>query len=141
MKARAEQKKSTETSDRDGYFSAYEEYSKVLRTWLVAYGVGGPVLLFTNERISTAVSNSPSAHWIAGPFLLGVALQVLLAVLNKNVMWTLYWGEAYPETQDGAWYQSAAWISYQFWIDMVIDAGCLALFGIASFLAFRVVLH
>jgi hypothetical protein len=97
MEVRAEQTKSTETSDRDGYFGAYEEYSKVVRTWLVAYGVGRPVLLFTNERISTAVANSPSAHWIAGLFLL--------------------------------------------WIDMVIDTGRLALFGIASFLAFRVVLH
>ena len=39
-------------TDIDGYFRAYEEYSKLIRTWLVAYGVGAPVLLFTNDRLA-----------------------------------------------------------------------------------------
>ncbi len=28
-----------------GSFAAYSEYNKTLRTWLVAFGIGGPALL------------------------------------------------------------------------------------------------
>lgn len=40
------------TTNAEHYFQAYAEYSKVLRTWLVAYGIGAPVLLLTNEPLA-----------------------------------------------------------------------------------------
>jgi len=77
----------------DGYLDAYGEHAKVLRTWLVAYGIGAPVLLVTNDAVSKAIRASGEAKFIAGCFLIGVAFQVLLATLNKASMWALYYGE------------------------------------------------
>jgi hypothetical protein len=127
-------------NEAEGYFRAYEGYSTVLRTWLVAYGIGAPVLLFTNDHLATAISRSPLRAVIAACFLSGVGLHVLLAAINKNVMWMLYWGEQWPELQERFWYKVSAWISYQFWIDMLVDVGCLLLFGWATLMACRVVL-
>jgi hypothetical protein len=62
----------------DSLINAYDEFAKTLRTWLVAYGIGGPVLLLTNETVRQAIAKSGAARCIAGTFLLGVGLQVLL---------------------------------------------------------------
>jgi hypothetical protein len=139
-KSKAAKTSKDDGDDSEGYFRAYEEYSKVLRTWLVAYGIGAPVLLFTNDHLAAAVSKSPYAVAIAASFLSGVGLQVLLAAVNKNVMWMLYWGEQWPKLQERFWHKISAWISYQFWMDMLVDVGCLLLFGWATLLAFRIVL-
>jgi hypothetical protein len=42
---------------RDGkghYFEEYSEYAKTLRIWLVAYGVGAPVVILSNELCTVA---------------------------------------------------------------------------------------
>ncbi len=39
----------------DGYYKVYEEYSKTLRTWFVAYGIGAPVLVLNNDELRRAV--------------------------------------------------------------------------------------
>ena len=39
----------TENDERKEYFSAYTEYNKILRTWFVTFGVGGPLLLLANS--------------------------------------------------------------------------------------------
>lgn len=75
------------------HLAAYGEYSKTLRAWFVAYGVGAPVLLFTNDAFVRALRASGAAKYAATLFLSGVALQILLASLNKVTMWTLYFGE------------------------------------------------
>ena len=68
-------------------------------------------------------------------------MQVVLATINKNVMWLLYSGELWPEVQSQAWYKVAAWISYQFWFDAVVDLATVIFFGAATLMAFRVVLN
>ena len=50
------------------YFKPYEEYSKVLRTWFVAFGIGAPVLLLTNERIAEAIKASGEARGVVSLF-------------------------------------------------------------------------
>jgi hypothetical protein len=65
-------------------------------------------------------------------FLAGVGLQVLLSLLNKWVNWGIY---AYSETQellDGKRYRACEWISRQMWIDLLLDVGAVACFGIAT---------
>ncbi len=71
------------------YYKAYEEHSKVLRTWLVAYGIGAPVLFLTNETLAAKLAGSAVAGRVAALFLVGVAAQVLLAAFNKTVMWVI----------------------------------------------------
>src|SRR5260370_2549990 len=72
-------------------FSVYAEYSKTLRTWLVAYGIGAPVLFLTNDTLARTFAKSSQARTIAIYFLAGVVLPMLLAILNKHVMWVGYY--------------------------------------------------
>lgn len=50
-------------SASDGNAKAFGEHSKVLKTWLVAYGIGAPVLFMTNPDLATPTNraNSTSA--------------------------------------------------------------------------------
>lgn len=128
------------TSEESEYFTVYEEHSKVLRTWLVAYGIGAPALFLTNERIAGLISAAGVGRRMAGLFLLGVALQVLLAALNKTVMWACYYAEGSPNDQEKRRFRLAYWISEQFWIDFLVDIVSLIGFGYATWLAFNIAL-
>jgi hypothetical protein len=120
-------------------FKVYEEYNKTVRTWLVAYGIGAPVLLLNSDTLRGLVKTSGNGRRIALCFLGGVALQIVIAILNKTVMWTLFYGHLNALT-DGFFHCVADWFSRQFWIDFIADIATCALFGYATWLIFKVVL-
>ena len=122
------------------FHRAYEDYSRTLRTWLVAYGIGGPVLMLTNERISRSLLDSGQARLIAGLFLAGVVLQVALAAVNKAAMWICYYADDDEDLAGRWWCRSAQWLSRQFWIDLLLDLGSLAAFAIATWRAFDILI-
>jgi hypothetical protein len=122
-------------------YEAYADYSRTLRTWLVAYGVGGPVLLLSNEHVTKAIATSGAAGLITKLFLGGVAAQVTLAALNKAAMWGCYYGALWRSFQDRRRYKACVWFSEQFWIDFTIDVVTMALFGGATLLTLRVVVN
>jgi len=66
------------TTEREEYFKAYEEYSKVLRTWFVAYGIGGPVLLLTNETLAKAIKASGQVRVLRPSFSLASPSRLFL---------------------------------------------------------------
>ncbi|MFC7519900.1 hypothetical protein ACFQS6_06105 [Xanthomonas populi] len=112
----------THKPSRDSFFANYSEYAKTLRAWLVAYGIGAPVLFLTNNQLSAALKASPHRDWIVDLFLLGVALQVILAFVNKWCAWHLYVGEYDSEFQSRRSYKFWAWLNERSWIDLSIDA-------------------
>ncbi|MBB3843862.1 hypothetical protein [Xanthomonas arboricola] len=120
------------------FFANYSEYAKTLRAWLVAYGIGGPVLFFTNNQLSAALKASPHRDWIVDLFLLGVALQVILAFVNKWCAWHLYVGEYDSAFQSRRSYKFWAWLNERSWIDLSIDALSLVSFAVSTLLAVRV---
>jgi hypothetical protein len=129
------------SEDPTEFYKPYEEHAKALRTWLVAYGVGAPVLLLTNEHLSKTFAAAADSRWVALAFLGGGALQVLLAALNKTLMWACYFGAKHPEYADSKLrFKVAYWISEQFWIDLIVDAASLTLFGWATWTAFGIAL-
>ncbi len=93
------------SSNGDGYFKVYEEHMKTVRAWFVAYGIGGPVLFITQKEFAAILVGSGSAKLVAVLFLLGVFLQVFVAVLNKWVNWGLYHYNAYPNETRGKWFR------------------------------------
>lgn len=119
-------------------YKAYEEYSKTLRTWLVAYGIGAPVLFLGNETAWKTLVDSGKARDVATLFLLGVAVQVLLAALNKTVLWVCYYGELENSYKSRRQFKICEWLSQQFWIDLVCDAGAGVLFALATIQVFSV---
>lgn len=116
------------------YYKVYEEYAKNLRTWFVAYGIGGPVLFITNSDVASAISASPHRATIIWLFFLAVGFQIFLSGLNKYVNWILY---AYHDKEH--WRGNlAAWISDQLWIDGLLDVATVTAFGVATILTINI---
>jgi hypothetical protein len=119
----------TDEDDRKVFFQTYADYSKAVRAWLVAYGIGGPVLFVTNEKLTERVAKSGYAAEIIAMFLLGVALQILSAMINKWAAWHVYRGIGDTEFQRRPDYQMWLWVNDQSWIDIWADL--LALIALA----------
>jgi len=98
---------------------------------LVAYGIGAPVLFFTDERITKGLLSSGQARTVASYCLIGVVLQVALAMMNKHAMWACYYAEEKPALKSRTLFRFADWFSCQYWIDLSFDLGSVLLFAIA----------
>jgi hypothetical protein len=123
----------------ESYAKVYEEYAKTLRTWLVAYGIGGPVLLLTNDAVRSTIVASGSARYITRAFLLGVALQVFLAFKNKHALWRCYVAdEVHPERKKNSIDKAAFWLEDNFWIDVFGDLASLLCIGWAAYRALEI---
>lgn len=124
--------------DEEGaHFANYSEYSKTLRSWLVAYGIGGPVLFLTSKEAPAKISQSPDLLLIITLFVSGVALQILLAFINKWAAWQMYKGACIDQHQITWTYRTWDWINRQSWIDFLIDFGVLVSFSVATWIVLR----
>ncbi len=122
------------------HFANYSEYSKTLRSWLVAYGIGGPVLFLANKDAPEKIANSPHLSLIITLFVAGVALQILLAFINKWAAWQMYKGACINGHQSTRTYRAWDWINSQSWIDFLIDLGVLVSFSVATWLVLSTLL-
>lgn len=122
--------------EKSDFQNFYKYYSNLLRTWLVAYGIGGPVILLTNDNVWSRIVGSGNQVAIGVMFLLGVAMQVALALLNKTVNWNLYFGFVSPSFRDKWPHRLSDKLSEQYWIDILIDGISIGLMAIATALAF-----
>jgi hypothetical protein len=124
----------------EGFYKSYAEYSKTLRTWFVAYGIGGPVVLLSNNRAWGWLVASGVVFRMGLLFLLGGVLQVISALLNKHAMWYLYVGEYKTATKNESSWKLADKYSDQGWVDVLIDVITLVLFAWATWLAFSTIM-
>ena len=81
-----------DAEDASDGFGAYLEYNKVLRTWFVGFGIGGPALLLVNNSIAKSLVEAGQLRAVVFLFLLGTTAQVLGALLNKIANWYVYIG-------------------------------------------------
>jgi hypothetical protein len=123
----------------EGFYPAYETHAKTLRTWLVAYGVGAPVVFLSNEKLWSLLRDAGLAPYLAISFLAGVAIQVGVTAINKMVMWALYYGESRPEYRRRRRYRFADTLSEQLWLDVAADFATIAAFGVGTYCAFKAV--
>jgi hypothetical protein len=126
--------------DKAGHFQNYADYSRTLRTWLVAYGIGGPVIFLTNDKVADRVAKSGHSQDIVALFLFGVGLQVVLSFINKWVAWHLYRGAEDAEYQETSKYKFWHAISEQSWLDLAVDFASLVALGFASWRVLNVFL-
>lgn len=124
-----------------GYFDAYASATTNLRTWLVAYGIGAPVLFLSNDGLWQALARAKCASCVGMLFLGGVASQVVIALINKFAMWFCYYGEIKPEFKSSRTYKVSDWISEQFWIDIILDLLSIGLFTVATYKVFLAVVR
>lgn len=127
----------TKTGDDKGFFEPYADYSRTLRTWLVAYGIGGPAVMITHPDALAVVSAKGQAALVGWLFLIGVAAQVLIAFLNKIAMWYVYFGEVDSSFENTRRHRLADWFSEQFWPDILCDIISLVSFGVSTVFLFR----
>ena len=121
-------------TDEAGYFEGYVSFARTLRTWLVAFGIGAPVLLLSQEQLAVRFMASDKAALVTTCFLAGVGAQVLGALLYKTAMWYLYLGELKPAFKKSARYRASDRVSEAFVIESLLDLASIGLFGYATYL-------
>ena len=119
-------------------FAAYSEYNKTVRTWLVAFGIGGPALFMTNDAIAKRLATTNTLREVVALFLVGAGVQVFGALLNKACNWYVY--QAYsPSGVKGTFkHRCSEWLTSHFWIDIAFDFVAILVFGRALWLLFTV---
>ena len=122
------------------YFDAYLEYNKALRTWFVAFGVGGPALLLANQQVATALSKAQQLECVAIAFLIGICAQIAGALLNKVANWYVYANLTPIVKKESIQYKVSYGFLGHFWIDWVIDAVTIIAFCYASWKMIRVLI-
>jgi hypothetical protein len=122
-----------------GFAAAYVEFARTLRTWFVAYGIGAPVLVLNQESLREDFVTDPSARRIAWSFLAGVALQIAAAITYKVAMWYQYMGELDDTFCTTKRYKLSEWVSTALWLELLFDAGTIALFAFATVSVVRII--
>jgi hypothetical protein len=117
-----------------GFYESYIQYARTLRAWFVAYGIGVPVLLVSQEFIARAIIKAGTGELITWLFLIGVAVQVLAAFLYKYAMNYLYFDEVGGELEGTRRLKFAVWLSNAIWLEMLFDVISIGLFSWGTFL-------
>lgn len=126
--------------DEAGYYEAYAKHADILRSWLVAYGVGVPVLILSQEGLWKVMLANGVIVSAGLSFVIGVALQAALALINKVVMWNNYRGASSWKFRHTRTYWFLMCLSAQFWVDIVFDIVTIVAFvhgTLQCFFAFR----
>ncbi|HET7922995.1 MAG TPA: hypothetical protein VFM15_09600 [Gammaproteobacteria bacterium] len=122
-----------QSREESGFFEPYAHFSRTLRAWLVAYGVGVPVLLISQESIAQAIIRAGAGSLIAWLFLAGVAIQILAALLYKYSMAYLYGAEIEPKLGATRRVRIAEWLSDVIWLEALFDIVSITLFVCGTF--------
>ncbi|MGH2510940.1 MAG: hypothetical protein ACRESX_04730 [Gammaproteobacteria bacterium] len=122
------------------FYESYAHFSRTLRAWLVAYGVGVPVLLVSQQFIAKAIIKAGTGGLITWLFLVGVAIQVLAALLYKYSMAYLYNAEVDPGLNETRRVKAAEWLSNAVWLEALFDVVSIALFVCGTFMVVSAVL-
>ena len=120
------------------YFESYAEYNRILRSWFVAFGVGGLALFLLESPVRETLFASGQTRVLVMLFLIGLTAQIVVAFLNKYANWHCYYGEDNPAYQRSRTYRFWSRISSQFWIDMIFDILTVGCFLVAIWMLFEI---
>ncbi len=135
-----EESKIKEVVKEVGFYEPYSHFSRTLRTWLVAYGVGALVVLVSQERLTNVLFDSGCGLTISLLFLGGVVVQVLAALIYKYAMGIIYFSELKPDVAKSFAYKVADRISESFALEATLDIASVSCFAIGTFLVLKVAL-
>lgn len=119
-------------------FAVYSEYSKTLRAWFVAYGVGVPSLILSQKDLWYQLVKAGNISLIAILLIAGLLAQVILSIINKSIMWVMYYGEANERFKKNSLiYYLLNRFSGCYFIDFLSDVISVVAYALATFLCFR----
>ncbi len=103
-----------------GNYQQYNEYNKILRSWFVAFGAGGPAVFLVNKEVRDRLIETGQFGSVVELFLWGVAAQVVIAFLNKLINW---YGDSDGDTEyeKTRRYRYSKTLLNWFWLDIAAD--------------------
>jgi hypothetical protein len=119
------------------YFDMYRKYNETLRTWFVAFGLGGLYLLLTNNTLNVALKRDGYNWWVELSFMTGVISQVLVALVNKFLNWIIYYSTIAKDFHKRNLYKIADKFSELIWFDLIFDCITVVCFLIVFGLMFN----
>lgn len=127
-------------SDVAGYYEAYAGFARTLRTWLVGFGVGVPVVVASQAELAKALRESGDASLVVSLYLGGVGVQILATLLYKTAMWYTYFGATEPAFEKTRRYRISCAVADRYWLEFVIDAVTICLFSTATYVLLDAIL-
>ena len=111
---------------------AYRQHSNNFRTWLIAFGIGVPAFLSTSDKAWAAFLAAPNARCIAYLLLLGAALQIGLALIDKYAGWFCLCAEIGRSGSDTLKARAGKWWLENDWPSILIDLATVGAFAYAA---------
>jgi hypothetical protein len=130
--------KARASPEETGFHSAYSDFARNLRLWLLAYGVGLPLVFFESEKAWDALGKDGAVRPFVYLFLSGIGIQILAAIIYKSAMWYLYMGELKILSEKAWRHKVSEWLSTAYWLEFLLDLLTIAAFGIATVRALQV---
>ncbi|MBK8947175.1 MAG: hypothetical protein IPM32_18195 [Ignavibacteriae bacterium] len=115
------------------YQESYQKFSSSLRTWLIGFGIGAPVLFSSQAAFSNLVLNKTDFNPILILYLVGVSVQIFATLLYKISMWYIMKGALQPQFKNKRRYKFSDWLSDQLFIEIAFDLISIILFLIATY--------
>ncbi len=123
------------SNDKSDFYEPYKGFSKLLRTWLVTYGIGAIFLISSQAVISKALqTNQIIAKDIINFLIIGLVIQVIAAFLYKYSMLYLYHGETDEKLKNTFRYKIADFLSECVLLEMIFDILTIVVFAKATYL-------
>ncbi len=123
------------------FFEPYANFSKLLRTWLVSYGIGAIFFISSQSVISTVLQeHKETSKYIISLLISGLVIQVVAAFLYKYSMLYLYHGETDTKLQNSLRYKIADKLSEFILLEMLFDIFSIIIFSYATYLIATVAL-
>ena len=126
--------------EESGFYEPYSHFSRTLRAWMVAYGVGVPIILISQSNIIETIKASGKGMMITYLFLGGVFIQVIASLIYKYSMGYLYASELDPSIEKTKRVKLANWFSDAFWLELSFDVLTTLLFFCGTFIVVKVML-
>jgi len=121
-----------EADDAKLYLESYQSFARSLRTWLIAYGIGAPVLFASQPAFSEMLRNKNAVAPVIYVFLAGMAVQIATSLLYKVTMWYIMWGALKPEFKQSKRYKFFNRLSELIWPELLLDVASIAAFTWAT---------
>lgn len=115
------------------YFSSHKGFSSALRNWLIAYGIGGPAFIASQQHLWNGIEDS-TALCAGLLFLLGTSTQIAATAFLKWVMWKLWIHDSVPSRKKGFLFCLANFASKSYVVDLVADFVSFSAFMTATFM-------
>jgi len=115
------------------YYQPYKDATITLRAWLAAYGIGAPVLILSQEYVSSKIDLEGNGECIAVAFLAGLAIQGMFLLFNKISMGYLYENELEILPLEACRVKLSSWYSEAFWFHLIADIVTIGLFTYGTY--------